>query len=119
MALVGARSLDPPEEEFIARPASTRRRRIEAALEGADAVYVALDVDVLDPDDEVRMFMPEPGGPTVAEVEEILRRIAAAKPVAGVGFTGVDGDSAERASPRPLRVAAARPLRARGAAGIG
>ncbi len=93
VALMGARSLDPPEEEFIAE-AGVHQDDVEAALDGADAVYVALDVDVLDPEDEVRMFMPEPGGPSVAEVEETLRRIAAAKPVAGVGFTGVAGDPA-------------------------
>jgi arginase len=104
VALVGARSLDPPEEEFIAA-AGIHADDVDAALEGVEAVYVALDVDVLDPDDEVRMFMPEPGGPSVAEVEGTLRRIAAAKRVAGVGFTGVAGDPAN--APRLARFAAA------------
>jgi arginase family enzyme len=93
VALMGARSLDPPEVEFI-EAAGVHLDDPDAALEGADAVYVALDVDVLDPEDAVVMFMPEPGGPSAAEVEEILRRVAAAKPLVGAGFTGVAGDPA-------------------------
>jgi arginase family enzyme len=93
VALMGARSLDPPEVEFI-EAAGVHLDDVGAALDGADAVYVALDVDVLDPEDEVRMFMPEPGGPSVAEVEEILRRVVEAKRLVGAGFTGVAGDPA-------------------------
>jgi arginase family enzyme len=91
-ALVGARSLDPPEEAFIAESGlHTGDEGITAALAGADAVYVALDVDVLDPDDSVAPFMPEPGGPSVADVEATLERIRAAKPIVGLGLTGVAG----------------------------
>jgi len=93
VALVGARSLDPPELEFI-EAAGVHLDDVDAALDGADAVYVALDVDVLDPRDDVRMFMPEPGGPSVVEVEEMLRRIVAARRLVGAGFTGVAGDPA-------------------------
>ena len=56
---------------------------------GADAVYVAFDVDVLDPDDDVVPFMPEPGGLTLVEAASMLRRIVADRPLAGAGFTGV------------------------------
>ena len=93
VALMGARSLDPPEVEFI-EAAGVHLNDVDAALDGTDAVYIALDADVLDPEDEVRMFMPEPGGPSVAEVEEILRRVVAAKRLVGAGFTGVAGDPA-------------------------
>src|SRR3990170_2268800 len=49
VALVGARNLDPPEEEFVRTSGlRTGPEGIEPALEGAGAVYVALDVDVLD-----------------------------------------------------------------------
>ena len=90
VALVGARALDPPEEEFIlAAGVRTGEPGIDAALEGADAVYVALDVDVLDPRGDVVMFMPEPGGPSADELEATLRRVAAEKPVVGVGLTGL------------------------------
>jgi arginase len=93
VALVGARALDPPEEEFIEEAGGHRDEDgIARALDGADAVYVALDVDVLVPEGDVRMFMPEPGGPTSDEVAATLERIVAAKPLAGAGFTGVAGD---------------------------
>jgi arginase family enzyme len=107
VALMGARSLDPPEVEFI-EAAGVHLADPDAALEGADAVYVALDVDVLDPEDAVVMFMPEPGGLSAAEVEEILRRVAAAKPLVGAGFTGVAGDPAN--VPHLVRFAAAMGL---------
>ena len=90
VVLVGARNLDPPEEEFIAASGlRTGERGVEEALEGVDAVYVALDCDVLDPDDEIVAFMPEPGGLTVPETAAILRQVAAVKPVAGAGLSGL------------------------------
>jgi arginase len=93
VALVGARSLDPPEEEFIA--ASGLRlgeERLEAALEGVDAVYVAFDGDVLEPDCGISMYMPEPGGLTPEGAEGILLDVADRKPVAGLGFSGFVAD---------------------------
>jgi len=90
VVLVGARNLDPPEEEFIAAHGMrTGEAGIEQALDGADAVYVAFDTDVLDPDDEVVSFMPEPGGLTVVEAAAMLRRIAAERPLAGAGLSGL------------------------------
>ena len=48
--LLGARSLDPPEREFIASIGlRTDADELDAALEGTEGVYVALDVDVLEP----------------------------------------------------------------------
>ena len=44
VALVGARSLDPPEEEFIAAAGvHTGADAVARALEGVGAVYIALD----------------------------------------------------------------------------
>ncbi len=86
VVLIGARSLDPPEVEFIAAVGIHQEaHQLEAALDGADGVYVALDTDVLDPEGEVVMFMPEPGGPSSAEVCAVLERIAAS-PTRLVGF---------------------------------
>lgn len=100
VALVGARNLDPPEEEFIAASGlRSGERGVEEALEGVDAVYVALDVDVLDPDDEIVSFMAEPGGLTLPETAAILKQVASTKPVAGVGLSGL-APSPE--NPRPL-----------------
>jgi arginase family enzyme len=91
--LVGARNLDPPEKEFIA---ATGLRcgddEVMDALEGVDAVYVAFDCDVLDPEDEISPHMPEPGGLTIDESSVLLTRIAAATPVAGAGLSGLSAD---------------------------
>ncbi|MBA2614727.1 MAG: arginase family protein [Actinobacteria bacterium] len=92
VVLVGARSLDAPEEEFIVRAGvHTGVEGIEAALEGTEAVYVALDVDVLRPGGDVEPFMPEPGGPTSEEIAVVLERVAASKPLVGAGLTGLAG----------------------------
>ena len=65
---------------------------LERALGGVDAVYVALDVDVLEPS-EASVFMPEPGGPNANEVEVILRDVASRAPLAGIGVTGLRPDT--------------------------
>jgi arginase len=88
--LVGARNLDPPEKEFIAATGlHTGRDEIAPALQGVDAVYVAFDCDVLDPEDEISAYMPEPGGLSIAESTDILAEITVAKPVAGAGLSGL------------------------------
>jgi arginase len=90
VALVGARNLDPPEEEFIAEAGlPTGSEGVETALDGVDAVYVALDLDALDPGEGVVVFVPEPEGLTLAEVETLLRRIVEARALAGAGLTGL------------------------------
>ncbi len=88
VVLVGARNLDPPEEEFIAsRGIHAGEEGLSGALEGVSCAYVAFDADMLEPS-EVAVFMPEPGGVTVAEGERILAGIAARTSVLGAGFTG-------------------------------
>ena len=90
VALVGARNLDPPEEEYVAA-AGIHRDDVAAALAGADTVYVALDADVLRPG-EASVFMPEAGGPDLREVETLLTGVASAARVAGAGVTGLRPD---------------------------
>jgi arginase len=85
VALVGARALDPAERTFVADHGLDDD--VVRALTGAERVYVAVDLDVLRPG-EAAVFMPEPGGPTLAEAEELLRSIAATLPIAGVGISG-------------------------------
>ena len=105
VALVGARNLDPPEEEFIAASGvHTGRDAIDRALDGVDCVYVALDVDVFEPT-EMSVFMPEPGGPTVEEIERLLRDLAGRATILGAGFTGLAPDPAN--APKLERLAAA------------
>jgi arginase len=89
VALVGARNLDPPEEEFIrASKLHLGVEGIAKALDGVACTYVALDVDVLEPS-EMSVFMPEPGGLSRQDVEGILRDVAAQAKVLGAGFTGL------------------------------
>ena len=74
VALLGARNLDPPEVEFIERSGiRTGADAVEHALEGTDAVYVALDCDAVEPG-ELGVFMPEPDGIHLNELERLLRR---------------------------------------------
>ena len=62
VALVGARSLDPPEQDYLDETGIDAS--LDRALEGVDAVYVALDLDVLDPA-AVEVFVPEPDGASI------------------------------------------------------
>jgi arginase family enzyme len=95
--LIGARNLDPPEEEFIRESGlATSADAIDAVLEGADAVYVAFDADVIEPG-ELPSFMPEPQGMRLDEAERLLRAVAARATVAGAGLTGVTPDPASAA----------------------
>jgi arginase family enzyme len=84
-ALVGARNLDPPEVEFMQEVGIDDS--LERASAGTDAVYVALDFDAFDPA-EADVFMPEPSGLSVREVEALLAGVAAESTVAGIGLTG-------------------------------
>ncbi len=87
--LVGARSLDPPEEEFIAEnDLYTGIEGIAKALDGVSCAYVALDVDVAEPS-ELRVFMPEPGGLALDEVERLLADLRSRTNVVGAGLTGL------------------------------
>ena len=84
-ALVGARNLDPPEAEFVERHGIDDS--LDRALADADAVYVALDLDVLDPT-EVDVLIPEPDGSSADEVDQLLRDLADRTTIAGMGVTG-------------------------------
>jgi arginase family enzyme len=89
VALVGARALDPAEEEYIAKSGiHTRPDAVARALQGVPCVYVALDADVVEPS-ELSVFMPEPGGLAIAEVEATLGNVAESASVVGAGFTGL------------------------------
>jgi arginase len=90
VALVGARNLDLPEREYL--EATGIDDDIDRALDGCERVYIAFDCDVLRPG-EIAVFMPEPGGPTLVEAEALLRGIVAARPLAGLGLTGLSDEA--------------------------
>jgi len=97
--LLGSRNLDPPEQEYVESSGlRTDRSELDQALEGTDGVYVALDVDSLEPG-EISPFMPEPGGLAASEVEEVLRRVQERSPILGAGFSGL---AAELGNVKPL-----------------
>ena len=87
----GVRNLDPPEKEFIA--AVGIGDEPEDLLARADAVYVALDCDVFDPD-ELAVFMPEPDGPSLDDLERLLATVRESDKLVGVGLTGLAPDPA-------------------------
>jgi arginase len=92
VTLLGARNLDPPEESFIAA-AGIRRELGELP----DNVYVALDGDVAEPA-ELDVWMPEPGGIPLDELEALLAGIP--RPI-GAGFSGLKPSARnEQALPR-------------------
>ena len=94
VALVGARNLDPPEEDFIdASGINTGTDAIERAVENCSCVYVALDADSLDSAD-VRSFMPEPGGLRVDDVEQLFTDLRTQTTVLGAGLSGLTPDPA-------------------------
>jgi arginase len=102
-ALVGARNLDPPEAEFVAEHGIDDS--LDRALDGVDATYVALDLDVLDPS-EVDVLIAEPDGPSADEVERLLRDIAGRTAIAGMGVTGfLATDRSTALATRMLRAA--------------
>jgi arginase len=92
VAVLGARNLDPPEVEFI-RDAGIHDDA-DGVLARVDCVYVALDADVFEPS-ELTSFMPEPGGPTISEIERLFGGIRERATVVGMGVTGL---TPERAS---------------------
>jgi arginase len=91
-ALVGARNLDQPELEFIAATGlHTGAEAVADALAGAEGVYVAFDADSVDPG-ELEVFMPEPRGLKLDEVERIFTDVRERSPVLGAGFSAAAPD---------------------------
>lgn len=94
VALVGARNLDPPELDFVASIGlGLGAGCVEDALADTDGVYVALDCDSLEPG-EIASFMPEPGGLTLLEVEQLLGNVSTRATVIGAGLSGLTPEPA-------------------------
>jgi arginase len=91
VVLWGARNLDPPEKEYLAE--AKIGNDPQGLLARAEAVYVALDCDVLDPG-ELAVFMPEPGGSSLAQLEALMAEVKESGKLVGVGLTGLAPDPA-------------------------
>ena len=62
---------------------------IAEALDGPDAVYISVDIDVIDPGIAPGTGTPEPGGMLPREVLRAVRRIASAVEIAGMDIVEV------------------------------
>lgn len=62
---------------------------IDEALDGADAVYLSLDVDVIDPGLAPGTGTPEPGGMLTREVLRAVRQVVGAVELAGMDVVEV------------------------------
>jgi arginase family enzyme len=93
VVLWGTRNLDPPEREFVTEAGIGDDPVVLLDRADGDAVYVALDCDVFDPD-ALAVFMPEPAGPSLEEVEQLLGHVRASGKLVGAGFTGLAPDPA-------------------------
>jgi arginase len=103
VVLIGARDLDPEERRLLERSAvswiqtdTMRERGTEAALgqalEGleADQVYLHIDLDVLDRSEANVNQFSSAGGLTLAELQQIVRLVAAARSVVAAAITAYD-----------------------------
>ncbi len=104
----GARSFDEPEAEAIDRlgvavlPVDALRdpETLVAALRatGAEALYIHVDVDVLDPAELTGNAHPEPFGLTVGELTGAIAAARSAVPLVGSSIAGYSPASAATAS---------------------
>jgi arginase len=79
LVLVGARDLDPPEEEYLASAAVRRLAvpALDAAAVPPGPLVLHVDLDVVDPADLPGLTFATPGGPPAAAVLAAVRRVLA------------------------------------------
>ncbi len=90
VVLCDARDLDPRERDAVRSSRLvhlTSAERLEALDFGTEPVHVHIDPDILNPLDAPAMLYSTAGGPRVAELEEVLRRLAARSRVVSVSLT--------------------------------
>ncbi len=97
VVLAGARALDPGEQDFVGRHGIShlsvaQLNEPDALLSavratGAEAVYIHIDLDVLDPGVFPAVGSPEPGGLTVEALLQAVHALAEEFTPAGVGIT--------------------------------
>jgi arginase len=83
VVLVGARDFEPTEEERLARSSITQAEAgslgtaLDALAEHTEAVYVHIDLDVLDPSEGLANAWAAEGGLTAEELRQALDAVAA------------------------------------------
>ncbi|CAN5609517.1 arginase family protein [soil metagenome] len=96
LVLAGTRSFDPGEDEYIAEHEVTTIGASDitgaalvaaVAATGASAVYVHIDLDVLEPGEFAGIGYPEPFGVGASQLVDALKELLAAFPLAGAGIT--------------------------------
>ena len=114
--LVGARELDPPEEDYLAESgitlievdSLTPKRLVDAVKNtGATRVYIHVDFDVLDPAELEGLDSPVPFGVTAATLIESIRAVREKYELVGAGlteFTPTSPEQAESDLPTILRI---------------
>jgi arginase len=122
VVLVGARDFEPTEEERLARSSITRAdtgslsAALDALAEHTEAVYVHIDLDVLDPSEGRANGWAVGGGLSADELDAALRAITSRFEIAAAAFTAYDPACDEegripriaaRVAPRLLRAGVA------------
>jgi arginase len=96
VVLVGARDFEPTEEERLARSSITRAQAgslgaaLDALAEHTDAVYVHIDLDVLDPSEGVASAWATEGGLTAEELGTALDAVASRFEIVAAALTAYD-----------------------------
>jgi arginase family enzyme/GNAT superfamily N-acetyltransferase len=96
VVLAGVRALDPPERAYVEGiPIVFDTAALMEAVGDVEAVYVHLDLDVLDPGSFASVGTPEAGGLTPARVIEMVTALAGRFEIAGLGITEYEPTRAE------------------------
>jgi arginase family enzyme len=83
--LIGARSLDPAEQAFIATSGLATEL---GSIDGVDGAYIAFDCVALDRS-EIVCFLPEPEGISLVHGVAFVEQVGASTTVLGMGLTGL------------------------------
>ena len=133
VVLVGARDFEPTEEERLTRSSITRAdtgslgAALDALAEHTDAVYVHIDLDVLDPSEGRASGWAVGGGLSADELDSALGAIASRFEIAAAAFTAYDPTCDEegripriaaRVAPRLMRAGWPRDRRRLGLPGL-
>jgi arginase len=93
VVFAGGHDFDPEEEALMRRAGvsiNTFERGISALARRASAVYVHVDLDVLDMYELRANQWAKPGGLTSEALERMVRATAGAMPIAAIGFAAYD-----------------------------